>query len=189
MKSCAAWWAVKGEAPECTARTLLVAADGGPSVPGLCNLSPVISRHPVWRGPGFRWREAIYKVLSYSAPERSSEVWEEASTSASASLSSQLSFTEGVSFSKPEIHRGGALGLLTAPFSRSFSSHLTPWRSVQPLESPCSFGLGLSLRWNVGLWHSPQRECQECRAADVRGCSGAGSSWQPRNSRCFCMAP
>ena len=115
VKSCVAWWTVKGEAPKCTARTFLGATDGGPSVLGLCNLSPVVSRRSVWQGPGFRWHEAIYTVLSCSSPERSGEVWEEASASATASLTSQLSFYEGegVSFSKTEIHRGGALGLLT----------------------------------------------------------------------------
>lgn len=52
--------------------------------------------------------------LSFS-PERSRAAWEEAK--ASASLMSQLSFSESVSFSKTEIHRGGAFGLHKATFS------------------------------------------------------------------------
>lgn len=60
-------------------------------------------------------------VLSYFPPERSSEVWEEAS--ASTSLISQLFFSEGVSFSEAEIHRGRAFGLRSTPFSWSVSLH------------------------------------------------------------------
>lgn len=63
--------------------------------------SPVISRHSSWQGPGFRWHEAIYSGgmgVSSFPPERSGEVWEEAS--ASASLTSQLSFNEVLVFQK-----------------------------------------------------------------------------------------
>lgn len=112
------------------ARTFLGPADGEPSVLGLCNLLPVISRHSVWQGPGFRWHEVMNMVLSYFPSERSGEVWKEAN--ASASLTSQLSFLRVSAFQKQNFSEAELLVCITAPFGQS-ASHRNP---LERLRSP-----------------------------------------------------